>query len=266
MDVEETKRLILRRLKELREAEEQSSASRRDRPLTPPPPRRRRRPRGGGWFGSRRKNGLEGRLEELTDRLATIERHVIGAPDQQGQQRARQTLDQVRQSLRLASTGPGAGVGGGLPSHGPPAVDGRDFGGRPYQLTGGVEDGLMTDVLQLVAANQKTGCFSLFVDATADEPARRFDLFFREGDICHAECGELEGENAFFALMSVGHKHGYYGFLDGEEVEGKQTIEGKTQFLILEALRRIDEEQGKRDAADSDAGGGDETSTDEEAF
>ncbi|MFC1609929.1 DUF4388 domain-containing protein, partial [Myxococcota bacterium] len=115
---------------------------------------------------------------------------------------------------------------------------GFDFGGEPYRLTGDVHDGLITDVLQMLTSNQKTGRFSLFLS----ERHQRFDLFFDEGEVVHARAGELEGEAAFFSLMTMAHQEGHYGFLEETLSDMPKTIEAKTQFLVLEALRRIDEE------------------------
>lgn len=117
---------------------------------------------------------------------------------------------------------------------------GHPYDGLPYKLIGTAEDGLLTDVLQVLGANRKTGRFSLYID----EPKDRFDVFFREGRICHATAHEVEGEAAFFLMMVAGHRAGHYGFLEGEESDlSSDTISAKTEFLILEALRRIDEEQ-----------------------
>ena len=55
-------------------------------------------------------------------------------------------------------------------------------------LTGSVEDGLLTDLLQLLSVNQKTGRFSLFVK----DGKEQYDLFFNGGQIFHALAGEVD--------------------------------------------------------------------------
>ena len=54
--------------------------------------------------------------------------------------------------------------------------------------------------------------------------------------------------------MTMAHLEGYYGFLPEENPETPKTIEAKAQFLILEALRRIDEELQSGDEANEQEG------------
>ena len=48
-----------------------------------------------------------------------------------------------------------------------------------------------------------------------------------------------QGEEAVYALMA--HIDGRYSFRETAKPPAKRTIEGNTQFLILEGLRRLDE-------------------------
>lgn len=227
---------------------------RNQRDTEPPPaadpvntaPRRRRRT---GWFGGQRRgtsSGLEQRLAALEDRLMAVERSFVGLPGRAARPRLASSGEQQQDNGGEAARHAGIGDDG-LPAPGQSSQGSDDvFGGLPYRLTGSVEDGLMTDVLQMLASNQKSGRFSFF----APGEKKHLDLYFRDGEVIHAKAGDEEGESAFFSIMVKAHDAGKYGFLEGDDPEIKQTIEQKTQFLILEALRRIDEE---RNSGDGDA-------------
>jgi hypothetical protein len=57
--------------------------------------------------------------------------------------------------------------------------------------------------------------------------------------MCHAQSGDLVGEQAFFAAF--GAQSGRYFFRETTELPEDRTIDASTQLLILEALRQIDE-------------------------
>jgi hypothetical protein len=105
-----------------------------------------------------------------------------------------------------------------------------------FSLGGKVEETTLPDILQLVSSNQKTGIFKL------EDSSNVIDLYFREGHIYHAQGNELSGQNAFFAAMAM--STGRFRFIDTEKIPEEKTIDGNTQFMILEALRQIDEERG----------------------
>ena len=212
MNVDETKRLILDRLEELRQ----------HRPTAPgvPPRSHHRRRRRGGWLWGGGAPAVDRRISELDDRVSVLESLLVG-----GQRRPPANVTELHPPTD---------------NHARPGTDNAlDFGGRPYRLTGNADDGLMTDVLQMLASNQKTGLFSYFNGS----PTQRFDVYFDDGEMVHAATGSLTGEAAFFALMSQAQESGHYGFIEGEAHKGPPSVEQKTQFLILEALRRIDEER-----------------------
>jgi predicted regulator of Ras-like GTPase activity (Roadblock/LC7/MglB family) len=82
-------------------------------------------------------------------------------------------------------------------------------------------------------------------------------IFFRDGDVVHAEQGNLNGEEAFYAVM------GWAGGTFRSEPKistTSRTIDQPLGFLILEALRRMDEakygsQQGQRAEISSSRGG-----------
>ncbi len=103
-----------------------------------------------------------------------------------------------------------------------------------WTLGGLLQEGLLADLLQLVSANVMSGVFSVMCETN------RVDLFFNEGELHHATSDDGQsGESAFFAAMAV--EQGRYCFRETTDLPTERTISNKTQFLILEALRQIDE-------------------------
>ena len=95
---------------------------------------------------------------------------------------------------------------------------------------------MLPDILQLISSNDKTGVFRCEHEGPA------IDLFFRDGHLYHALGENMSGQSAFFAAMA--QQEGHFSFSETDDVPGEQTIDGNTQFMILEALRQIDEERG----------------------
>ncbi len=60
------------------------------------------------------------------------------------------------------------------------------------------------------------------------------------GEILHAECGEMVGEDAFLGILQW--EAGSFETLDAESIE-TPTIQKNCQFLLMEAARLIDERQ-----------------------
>ncbi|MCP4680451.1 MAG: response regulator [Deltaproteobacteria bacterium] len=63
-------------------------------------------------------------------------------------------------------------------------------------------------------------------------------IFVKEGSACHAECGEIEGEEAFFKCLSF--EGGAFVTLPWREPV-KTTIDRRGDFLLMEAARSKDE-------------------------
>lgn len=100
-------------------------------------------------------------------------------------------------------------------------------------ISGMVIEGILADMLQMVSSNVMTGIF------TVESNGAEIRLYFCEGEICHGDGLDLSGESAFFAAMAV--EEGRYFFNETDDLPEQRTISSKTQFLILEALRQIDE-------------------------
>jgi hypothetical protein len=103
-----------------------------------------------------------------------------------------------------------------------------------YFLSGAVRQDILPDILQLVSSNDKTGVFRI------ERDDKKIELFFRGGQLYHARGEEMSGQTAFFAAMAF--TAGTFCFSESEDIPEEATIEGNTQFMILEALRQIDEQ------------------------
>ena len=95
----------------------------------------------------------------------------------------------------------------------------------------------LSDVIQLNGNNGFSGCI------TVQNEARIGRIFFRDGKIVHAEQGGKVGEAAFNELMewSSGHFS-----LEPNISTTSHTIQKSTQFVLMEALRLIDEKRAGR--------------------
>ena len=66
-------------------------------------------------------------------------------------------------------------------------------------------------------------------------------LYIKNGTACHAECGALRGEEAFYKCMSF--EGGSFSTLPWKEPEA-ETIKTKGEFLLMDAAREKDETSG----------------------
>jgi hypothetical protein len=100
-------------------------------------------------------------------------------------------------------------------------------------FSGAIQGQMVSDMLQLVSSNQMSGIFTI-----ADERTH-CTLYVEEGKICHAANGNVVGEDAFFAAFGL--TSGRYHFEEMTTLPPERTISSGTQYLVLEALRRMDE-------------------------
>lgn len=154
---------------------------------------------------SKAVHGIVDRLARVEERLAEVESRLERAP--------------VPATPPMTAAG---GATGGLPAD-------CTMGGR-------LRDGLLTDLLQLVGTNLMSGDFCVR-NASAE-----YHMYFEEGEIRHAAGGGQVGEEAVFGALAT--QAGQYYFRETDELPAERTIHAKTQFLILEALRQIDERSG----------------------
>jgi len=90
----------------------------------------------------------------------------------------------------------------------------------------------LVDLIQLLSGARRSG--RLLVQ----HPKGDAKLYFEEGEIVHAIFGELSGETAVYALFA--DERGPFAFASGLPAM-ERSIELRTQNLVLEAVRRLDE-------------------------
>lgn len=92
----------------------------------------------------------------------------------------------------------------------------------------------LTDVIQLKSHNKYTG--SITVTYSSHEGV----IYFADGQIIHAIQGELSGEDAIYRIITW--PGGNFN-VHPEMTSNVCTIHYRTDYLLLEALRRLDEER-----------------------
>ena len=99
-------------------------------------------------------------------------------------------------------------------------------------FVGAVSGMSLADIIQVKGGNRYSGC--LIVEHGGNTGV----VYFRDGEVVHAEQGSQLGEDAFYAIM------GWVGgtFRSEPKVSTtSRTIDKSISFLVLEAVRRIDE-------------------------
>jgi predicted regulator of Ras-like GTPase activity (Roadblock/LC7/MglB family) len=91
----------------------------------------------------------------------------------------------------------------------------------------------LTDVIQLKGHNRYTGCITVEYDE------QKGAIYFVNGEIIHAELGEDTGEEAIYRIIKW---PGGTFSIHPEITTTICTIHYRTDYLLLEALRRMDEE------------------------
>ncbi len=99
----------------------------------------------------------------------------------------------------------------------------------------------LVDLFQLLAASGRTGRLAV------QHPLGRARVYFEKGHVRHAEFGALEGRAAVDALFS--DERGTFAFTAGLPAP-RATLEGSTEGLLLDVLRRGDER--RRDDPEDD--------------
>jgi len=98
----------------------------------------------------------------------------------------------------------------------------------------------LTDVIELNANNRFSGCISVRHDASTGL------IFFRDGEVIHAEQEGIRGERAFYEIMQwPGGKFS----LEPNVATTSRTIDRSWKFLLMEAHRLMDERRSGRQPA-----------------
>jgi predicted regulator of Ras-like GTPase activity (Roadblock/LC7/MglB family) len=95
----------------------------------------------------------------------------------------------------------------------------------------------LADVIQLSGNNGFSGCITVQYGTSTGR------IFFRDGRIVHAEQGDKSGEQAFFEVM--GWSSGRFN-LEPNVTTTSHTIHKHAQFMLMEALRLVDERRAGR--------------------
>jgi len=92
----------------------------------------------------------------------------------------------------------------------------------------------LTDVIQLKGHNKYTGCITVIYGSNEGV------IYFADGEIIHAVQGNDTGEEAIFQIIKW--PGGNFN-IHPEMTSNICTIHYRTDFLLMEALRRLDEER-----------------------
>jgi hypothetical protein len=103
---------------------------------------------------------------------------------------------------------------------------------RPGVIQGRLEEMSVTELMQSLEMGQKSCRLSL------QHGEQRCEMYFTSGQCKHARLGEIEGDNAVYAVI---------GWSDGDfEIEfaattDRETTTHSTTGLLMEAMRLMDE-------------------------
>ncbi len=101
----------------------------------------------------------------------------------------------------------------------------------------------LVDLFQLLAGSARTGRLSIA------HPRGRARVYFERGLVAHAEFADLEGEAAVYALFE--DERGSFEFVVGLPPP-RSSVATATENLVLEALRRLDEQRKGVPAPDAE--------------
>ena len=90
----------------------------------------------------------------------------------------------------------------------------------------------LPELTQTISSNQRTGVLNLY------RGEETVEIYFADGQITNAICGDVDGEEAFYAALAW--TEGDFRFAPGEAA-GERKISGDPMGLLMEGLRRLDE-------------------------
>ncbi len=97
-------------------------------------------------------------------------------------------------------------------------------------FSGTVTNASLHDIIQLICIGRNSCRMSV------KSREKRGVIFFRDGEIVHAECDALRGEEAFFTIVSW-----ELGLFECDVVSAEaETIQKSWDFLLMESMRRLD--------------------------
>jgi len=108
----------------------------------------------------------------------------------------------------------------------------RQLKGENREIEGSLKQMGIADLLQVLGQNKRTGCLSL---EHGDEGG---EIFLNDGKPVNARVGALEGEKAFFRLVTM--KEGSFAFVPSPHT-GPTRIRRGMEESLLEGMRQADE-------------------------
>jgi CheY-like chemotaxis protein len=122
----------------------------------------------------------------------------------------------------------------------PPELDGGDEAddvpAMPTGVMGTLRQMSLPEIVQSLEMGRKTASVDI-----VPQDGEKGRIAFTTGAIQFAECGALSGDQAFYALMR--HREGFFRIHYGDSPPSVN-INAPTTFLLLEAMRLMDEEGG----------------------
>ncbi len=100
------------------------------------------------------------------------------------------------------------------------------------RFAGSLSDLGLVDLVQTLMLGRKSGALRVLSDG------REATVWFRDGRVIDCELGQAQGERAFHRLLEL--QEGEFG-IDFGPVERDGRIDGSTQSLLMEGMRRLDE-------------------------
>jgi len=97
---------------------------------------------------------------------------------------------------------------------------------------GSLTDIKLPDVIQLLSSSAKTGAFMI------DKGRNKGAIYLTKGQITHAFCGNLIGEEAIFTMAVW--QEGSFKFMDGETTP-KNSVSKNNAHILMEVARKLDE-------------------------
>ena len=101
----------------------------------------------------------------------------------------------------------------------------------------------LTDLVQMCCLSD------LSMGISVKKGLEKGEIYFKDGDIIHAECGDSAGEDAFYKILTW--ESGSFETM-GVVTPQKATIGKSYQYLLLEVLHRADEKAMKDDDGDEE--------------
>jgi two-component system chemotaxis response regulator CheB len=109
-------------------------------------------------------------------------------------------------------------------------------------FTGSLEIVQLDDLLQMCCLAGTT------VTIQVNNDLQQGAIYIKNGEIFHAQCGDISGEEALYLIMTW--RHGDFETLDVTENDTVTTINANYQYLLLEAARLRDESNRELETED----------------